>query len=146
MIPDFEINGNLPPGIHNATLEEVKERFSTNPHRKNLLMGLDKLISHLKDVGCFLVYLDGSFITNKEYPNDFDLAWSVTGITDDNILKIDPILLDVNKHRKEMKEKYMGDIFPAEIPEGKTGKTFRDFFQVDKNTGKQKGIIAINLN
>lgn len=146
MIPNFEINGNLPPGIHNATLEEVKERFSTNPHRKNLLIGLDKLIDHLKDVGCFLVYLDGSFITNKEYPNDYDLAWSIVGITDDNVLKIDSILLDVNKYRKEMKEKYMGDIFPAEIPEGKTGKTFRDFFQVDKNTGEQKGIIAINLN
>ena len=100
----------------------------------------------MKEVGCLLVYLDGSFITNKEYPNDYDLAWSTIGLDDDNISKIDPILLDINKYRKEMKKKYMGDIFPAEIPEGSSGKLFRDFFQIDKNTGEDKGIIAINLN
>jgi len=146
MIPEFDNNGNLPPGIYNATIEEVKERFGINPHRKHLLTGLDKLLEHLQEKGCFLVYLDGSFITNKEYPNDYDLAWSITGLLDENILKIDPILLDVNRFRKEMKEKYLGDIFPAEIPEGNSGKLFKDFFQIDKNTGEDKGIIAIGLN
>lgn len=146
MIPEFENNGNLPPGIHSASIQEVKERFGTNPHRKNLLTGLDKLLKHLENIGCYLVYLDGSFITNKEYPSDYDLAWSTMGLSNDNISKIDPILLNIKQFRREMKEKYLGDIFPAEIPEGSTGKLFRDFFQTDKNTGEDKGIIAISLN
>lgn len=146
MIPKFENNGNLPPGIHNASIVEVKQRFGINPHRKNLLTGLDKLLKHLEDIGCFLVYLDGSFITNKEYPSDYDLAWSTEGLSNDNISKIDPILLDIKQFKTEVKEKYLGDIFPAEIPEGNTGKRFRDFFQIDKNTGEDKGIIAISLN
>jgi hypothetical protein len=44
-----------------------------------------------------------------------------------------------------MKEKYRGDIFPAELPEGGSGKLFVDFFQSDKNTGERKGIVAIEL-
>ena len=27
MIPDFDENGYLPPGIHKATLDEISERF-----------------------------------------------------------------------------------------------------------------------
>lgn len=145
MIPNFETNGNLPPGIYNATIEEVIERFGINPHRVNLIDGLIKLITHLEEIGCYMVYLDGSFITSKEYPSDYDLCWSIIGLQDEQVSRIDPILLDVNKYRKEMKDKYLGDIFPAEIPEGSTGKHFRDFFQTDKNTGEEKGIVVIQL-
>lgn len=146
MIPEFEKSGNLPPGVHNATIDDIKERFGINPHRQSLIVGLDRVLLHLKEVGCLLVYLDGSFVTSKEYPNDYDLCWSIIGISEEQSKKIDPILIDIKNHKKEMKEKYLGDIFPAEVPEGNTGKLFRNFFQIDKNTGEDKGIIAINLN
>lgn len=38
----------------------------------------------------------------------------------------------------------MGEFFPAQIPEGISGKTFLDFFQTDKNSGNPKGIVAID--
>ena len=44
-----------------------------------------------------------------------------------------------------MKKKYRGDLFPAEIPEGLSGKIFLDFFQTDRETGKTKGIIALHI-
>jgi len=44
-----------------------------------------------------------------------------------------------------MEQKYRGDIFPAELPEGGSGKLFVDFFQTDKNTGEKKGIVAIKI-
>ena len=44
-----------------------------------------------------------------------------------------------------MKKKYKGDLFPAEIPEGASGKLFLDFFQTDKITGEPKGIIALDI-
>jgi len=31
-----------------------------------------------------------------------------------------------------MKDQYKGDLFPAETPEGASGKRFLDFFQIDK--------------
>jgi hypothetical protein len=44
-----------------------------------------------------------------------------------------------------MKAKYGGDLFPAEVPEGASGKAFLDFFQTDRRTGKPKGIVLIVL-
>jgi hypothetical protein len=42
-----------------------------------------------------------------------------------------------------MKLKYRGDLFPAEAPEGASGKAFLDFFQTDKRTGRAKGIVSL---
>lgn len=39
VIPDFDESGNLPPGIHEATWEEVVERYGGNTLRKRLLQG-----------------------------------------------------------------------------------------------------------
>jgi hypothetical protein len=44
-----------------------------------------------------------------------------------------------------MKAKYSGDLFPAEVPEGVSGKAFLDFFQTDKRTGEPKGIVLLDL-
>jgi len=44
-----------------------------------------------------------------------------------------------------MKAKYRGDLFPAEVPEGTSGKVFLEFFQTDKRTGESKGIVSIRL-
>ncbi len=50
-----------------------------------------------------------------------------------------------NTGRVLMKKKYKGDLFPAEIPEGASGKLFLEFFQTDKITGEPKGIIALEI-
>lgn len=40
MIPPFQPNGYLPPGIHEATWQQAAERLATNSHRRTLLQGL----------------------------------------------------------------------------------------------------------
>jgi hypothetical protein len=55
------------------------------------------------------------------------------------------ILLNFDSGLAAQKIKYLGKLFPAQTLKGITGKTFLEFFQVDKNTGKQKGIVAIDL-
>lgn len=45
----------------------------------------------------------------------------------------------------EQKRRFGGEFFPAQLPEGATGRTFVDFFQVNKFTGTSKGILAIRL-
>lgn len=142
MIPDFDADGNLPPGVHWATWQEFVQRFGMSPHRDKLLMGLRSALDGLKAAGCQAVYIDGSFVTTKSVPNDFDACWDTEGVNPD---LLDPILLLLTNGRVAQKAKYFGELFPAQFSEGMTGLRFLEFFQIDKETGKLKGIIAINL-
>lgn len=101
------------------------------------------LVTNLQKANCKLVYIDGSFVTSKELPDDYDLCWSLVDVIEENL---DLTLIDFTQAgRDKMEQKYRGDIFPAELPEGGSGKLFVDFFQTDKNTGDSKGIVAINI-
>ena len=141
MIPSLQENGNLPSGIHWAELEEFETRFGTNPHRRKLLKGLKAAITSLRKTGCRTIYIDGSLVTAKELPNDFDGCWSIEGV---NAELLDPVFLDFSDGRAGQKAKYQGELFPAEWIEGGSGKTWLDFFQQARN-GKPKGIVGIRL-
>ena len=112
------------------------------PRRKQLLRGLRKALDLLRSAGCQLVYLDGSFVTAKPEPADFDGCWSIAGV---DVEKLDPVFLDFSNSRAQQKERFLGELFRAELPEGATGKTFLEFFQIDKETGKPRGIRALDL-
>jgi hypothetical protein len=56
---------------------------------------------------------------------------------------LDPVFFDFSNGRYNQKQKYLGEFFPAAIVEGVSGKPFLDFFQTDKSTGKQKGIVRL---
>lgn len=143
MIPGFDSNGNLPPGVHTATWGQFCGHFGHSEHRKNLLAGLVAALNALAVAGCKTVYINGSFVTRKRKPGDYDLCWSVDGVQP---ARLDPVLLDFSPTgRRAMKAKYRGDLFPAEIPEGASGKAFLDFFQTDKRTGEPKGIVSMDL-
>jgi len=87
-------------------------------------------------------FLNGSFVTAKEIPGDYDACWDIEGV-DPDIL--DPVFLDFTESRNAQKQKYLGEFFPAQMPEGISGVTFMEFFQLDKETGHSKGIVAIPL-
>ena len=142
MIPDFDSKGNLPCGVHWATWQEFVQRFGITPHRMSLLSGLRRAMDVLKDAGCETVYVDGSFVTSKISPSDFDACWDTAGV---NPKLLDPVLLDFSNARAAQKAKYQGEFFPAQWAELSTGLTFLEFFQIDKETGDAKGIIAIDL-
>ena len=105
------------------------------------MAGLKTALDSLKIAGCQTVYIDGSFVTTKEVPNDFDVCWEVGGV--DPYL-LDPVLLMFDAGRAAQKAKYCGELLPNGI-EGDTGLTFLEFFQVDKETGNPKGIVALDL-
>jgi len=143
LIPNFDANGNLPAGVHRATWTEFLRRFGYSEHRKKLSDGLEAALNSLAGAGCRAVYINGSFVTKKLIPNDYDLCWSIAGVEPE---RLDPVLLDFSPAgRLAMKATYRGDLFPAEIPEGASGKAFLDFFQTDKITGKPKGIVLVEL-
>ena len=107
-----------------------------------MLNGLRAGLDDLKGAGCHTVYVDGSFVTDKEIPNDFDACWEETGV---DPLILDAILLTFDPGRATQKAKYLGGFFPVSAIADADGFSFLEFFQTDKETGRRKGIIAIDL-
>jgi hypothetical protein len=142
MIPPFDKSGSLPPGIHKADWNELETRFSNSARRVELLAGLRLALRALRDAGCGTAYIDGSFVTAKEEPGDFDACWDAVGV-DASLL--DPVLLDFSEGRRGQKERFGGELFPSIASAEPAGTRFLDFFQRDRETGKPKGIVAIDL-
>lgn len=111
MIPQLDpVSGYLPPGVHDAHWCEVAGRFAGNSHRRRLADGLLAACLNLAEAGCGELIPDGSFVTAKELPGDYDGAWEPAGV---DPLLLDPVLLDFSRRRAAMKAKYLGDLFPA---------------------------------
>lgn len=144
MIPAFDKSGFLPEGIHWTDKDEVRTRYAMNDHRRRLMDGLDRALGALRAAGCLAIYLDGSFVTAKEFPADYDACWEAKGLT---LNALDPVFLDFSNRRAAQKAKYFGEFFPSHLQAEKNSpfRTFLDFFQTDKETGLRKGIIGINI-
>ena len=145
MIPDFvDIGGPwkvLPPGVYIATLKEIEGRFATSDHRKYLFSGFRNGVIALQKAGCRKIYLDGSFVTEKPIPDDFDVCWNHIGV---DHTKLDPVFCDFKDKRKKQKERFYGEFFPIHLLADGT-HVFLDFFQIDKYTGNTKGIVCIKI-
>ncbi|GEN29621.1 hypothetical protein HVA01_32670 [Halovibrio variabilis] len=115
--------------------------FATNAIRRQLFDGLLSAFTALRDAGCRTIYLDGSYVTAKPHPGDYDVCWDPTGVIHE---KIDPVFLDFSNKRKNQKLKYGGEFFPFGF-QAAPGKTFLEFFQNDRFTGHSKGILSIDL-
>jgi hypothetical protein len=139
----FQDNGCLLPGIHIVHWDEFSGAFGFTEHRKYLLKGLQKGINQLKECGCNAIYVDGSFVTKKWIPNDFDSCWDHNGV-DLKLLKVNyPLFFDFSESRKSQKEFYGGEFFPASFPAAPNPPlTYLEFFQLDRD-GNPKGIIQI---
>jgi hypothetical protein len=75
MLPDFHSHGNLPPGIHRATIEEVAERFGQRSSIRRLEMReLADFAARARTAGARRLLVNGSFVTAKRSPNDVDVV------------------------------------------------------------------------
>ncbi len=57
------------------------------------------------------MYLDGSFVSGKGDPADFDGCWDLDGV---DLELLDAVLKTFDDGRRAQKEKYGGELFPAE--------------------------------
>jgi len=73
-LPDFENDGNLPPGRYLVDWAELAEKFSTTPRRVELLERLRTIFALAQATGFlerFVIF--GSFVTTKLEPGDVDV-------------------------------------------------------------------------
>ncbi len=97
------------------------------------------MVEALARAGCRTVFLDGSFITAKPHPGDFDGIWDLDGV---DPTALDPVLLDFDNKRAAQKAKYFGEMFLVQLPHQ---PGLLPFFQKEKTTDLPKGIIRLTL-
>lgn len=75
-LPEFDENGDLPPGVHRATLTEILERLGRGSLQRcavaDRLRRIYELVTSTGQLGRFVVF--GSFVTAKADPNDVDIV------------------------------------------------------------------------
>ncbi len=141
----FNKNGNLPVGIHAVTMQTIEKYFAWTPSREDLTNGLAEAIQNLKEAGVRKVWIDGSFVTKKDGPNDIDGCWEANKQID--LSKWEKVLIDTDPPRKAMKKKYGVDFLISNISlidaKGRLSSPL-SFFQRDRDYNK-KGILLIKL-
>lgn len=135
----FDKNGNL----HETkilTYGEFKKAFGFNESRKEKLKRVLLFLKILKSLGCTNAYIAGSFVTNKEFPNDIDLCVDITNIDYKRLAKEYPELLSAKGIQKIKNEYKVHLIFyDAGCLE------YLDWFKKDRNDNP-RGLVKIYLN
>ena len=75
LLPDFDSKGDLPAGVHRATLKDVVERFGHGtPQREDVTSRLLRVYEIAQGTGKLERFvLFGSYVTQKPAPNDIDI-------------------------------------------------------------------------
>lgn len=114
--------------------------FRWNPRRRRLLDGLADAVRVLDAAGCRTAWLNGSFVTAKDEPADFDACWDTDSVDLD---LLDSVVLDLSNGRSAQKARFGGELFPN-VTEAQSGLVFAEFFQNERDTGR-KGIVVLTI-
>lgn len=144
MIPPFDADGDLPPGTHEATWSEFKDRlcvFNRSDRRLTLCQMIELLVQEARASQIVeRIIFGGSFITHKAEPNDFDciviLRPSVRYET------LTPAQLWV-ADTVQATRRYGGDVFVARANQP-TRAAFLAFLATNRE-GKQVGLVEVKL-
>jgi hypothetical protein len=151
VIPELLPSGELPPGVHPATWDEITSRYGLTRQRRRLLVGLLEAAHILKTAGSRWLLINGSFVTSKPRPADIDVCYDDKADQGkkeqffESLYRLEPVFFDFQNGRKRQKERFGCEFFPeSSIADPITGKTYREFFQFDRND-EAKGILLLDL-
>ena len=135
-IPDLDEHGLLPPGIHDCSLAEMKAKFVWNDRRRQLMCSFVRFLrSEIDNVFDGPVCADGSFVTDKECPNDIDVVLELLDASDAQKWQGLVLMLE---HQARIQHQYGGVHFWVNLP-GRND--FAAFFQyAGHKTAKFKGL------
>jgi hypothetical protein len=174
----FDEYGLLPPGDYEMTLHELKNSISVKgpdersggwdtAWRVKLAANLEILTRQLWQIGVVDIFIDGSFVEDKDHPNDVDgyfvcdLADLATGKLEHRLNLLDPNKVwtwrpDSRKPHPESDKKQlpMWHVYRVELyphfgqPAGVRDKfgnemTFPSAFRQSRHESRQKGIVVV---
>jgi hypothetical protein len=120
MIPPFEGNGYLPPGIHLATLEEIEIRFGRESELRRAQMESLRWLADLANrAGVRRLVINGSFTTAIPEPNDVDCVSLIgAGFPRDRQAEEELIeglpFLDIDLVRQDGWDELVGTVFATD--------------------------------
>ncbi len=87
-IPDLNAFGVLPPGYHICSLQEIEERFCNSPQRDHLWTQFGAFLQWMnQQVHCpSVLFIDGSFTSDKSVPQDIDVVADLSGLPDAGVV------------------------------------------------------------
>ena len=74
------------------------------------MTGLRAALENLKGAGCRTIYLNGSFVTSKDLPNDYDACWVEAGVEP---AALDPVLLTFDPGEDHTEGQVHGGAIPS---------------------------------
>ncbi len=146
-IPELDEHGLLPTGVHDASLEEVRERFGQfhgSDRRVRLFAVLEKFAADAKSAELVqAMIVNGSFTTDKVRPSDIDLILVLREHID---LSRDLLPRQYNLiSPKRVKAKHGFDVLYATDSPESLGPLVEFFSQVRGQRGLRKGMVRVTL-
>ncbi len=142
-LPAFDSCGDLPVGVHPATLAEVIARFGRGTPQRELvtarLVRIYELAQRTRKLERFIIF--GSYVTDKPAPNDVDIILVMA----DDFTEHDyaPDLFPVFEHRRAQQE--LGASIFAVRPGFVMGETVDDFiapWQITRDKSRH-GLVEV---
>lgn len=144
-IPELNSEGFLPPGIHDCSMEEVRNEFGTFRRTDRRVQLMKKLEAYLTEIHSTsfveFVLLDGSFVTASDEPNDIDLVL-VLPAGHDYSATIRPFEYNVLS-RRQVQKRYGFDVLIAESGRPKLDEYIEFFSQIRGLSGLKKGLLRV---
>ncbi|WP_434777608.1 DUF6932 family protein [Neisseria sp. Ec49-e6-T10] len=139
------------PGIKKITMEEIdfllKEPFPKSAKREILFKQFCQLFSKLKELGIPLkIWIDGSFCTEKEEPNDIDIVIEIA----EEIINSLPLdkqkQLDILLNNKINKVVYNCDTYYVASEKVHMLSYWRGWFGFCRDGETAKGFLVLEFN
>ena len=142
MIPPFDGDGDLLPGLHTATWSEFRDRFCRFVQSDRRLQHCRHLSQLLEDARTSTlvtrILVGGSMVSTKAEPNDFDCIVVLKDSVDYDSLRPDHLWIADGQRARQ---RYKGDIFI--VREGQPALVlYVDFFSHNRQ-GKLVGLIEV---
>ena len=122
------------------TYEEFVQHFGTNPRRMEQINNALSFFRIFHSCGCKTVYVDGSFVSKKKYPEDIDLCFDLTGVDAENIERQFPQFYDIHAIGRIRRDLQCHIFYFTE-----NDQRLFNLLSEDRN-GNLKGFVKLNLN
>lgn len=140
-------DGVLPPGIHDASLDEIRTlfgQFHETDRRPRLFEKLQKLVYQIKSLG-FIRHLivNGSFVTSKPDPEDIDL---ILAINPEILQRAEWAPAEYNAlSSRRLRRQYQFDVLVAPADGSAYSEYIELFSRIKGSPGGQKGLVRLQL-